>query len=170
MAYINVIFETQTGRMVSGVLPANFELPDMLKLIRDKLDDENAHEAMRFLCKNKQLMLNDATGFAAQKKLITNNVTIRVAKRMIGGFEMVNIHPSYATGPVKSLPNRRCCPKCFQVGAYGNKCQMHTCLNCNTIFCFICLREPAVCTSDIQHCMPVRIQDYSIFPKSTDSC
>ena len=84
------MFETTTGRMISGVLPINFELSDMLKLIRDKLDDENAHETMRFLCRNKQLMLNDSVAFAHQKKLITNNVTIRVAKRMIGGHPAVN--------------------------------------------------------------------------------
>ena len=85
-------------------------------------------------------------------------------------FEMIDINPYFATPTVKSLPNRRCCPECFGVGAYGNKCQNHTCLNCNSVFCFICLRDPATCSSDREHCMPVRIQNYSIFPKSTDPC
>jgi hypothetical protein len=28
------------------------------------------------------------------------------------------------------IPDRRCCPKCFNLGAYGDKCKFHTCQFC----------------------------------------
>lgn len=124
------MFETVAGRMISGILPINFELSDMLKLIRDKLDDENAHETMRFLCKNKQLILNDPAAFAHQKKLITNNVTIRVAKRMIGGhpkvnalIEQIEIEAAKALEAISKKGNMEC-PICLTTPCtvYNFKC------------------------------------------------
>jgi hypothetical protein len=83
-------------------------------------------------------------------------------------FEMVPINEIYATPIVKFVPNQRCCPKCFQLSAYDDKCQMHTCDDCDYTFCFICLRNQKACMDDESHCLPVRQQDYTIFPKTTD--
>lgn len=74
------------------------------------------------------------------------------------------------------IPNRRCCPKCFYVGAFGERCKYHTCFACGYHFCFLCLNEHDEChrkyaTSDNKNgfyriqCTPPQKQNYSMFPR-----
>lgn len=83
-------------------------------------------------------------------------------------FEMIPINSDYATDTIKYVPSKRCCSKCFQTNDYDNRCKIHTCDDCNYTFCFICLRNNYVCLNDESHCLPVRLQEYTMFPKTTD--
>jgi hypothetical protein len=85
MPSINIALNTVTGQRIVGLLPENFELNDLLKVIRDKVGD-TAVENFRFICKGKQLLLDDPVAFKNQKHLITDEVTIQVAKRLKGGM------------------------------------------------------------------------------------
>jgi hypothetical protein len=77
-------------KQVVGLLPANFELNDLLEVIHDKVRDV-AVEIYWFLCNGNQLQLNDPTVFETQKHLITDGVTIQLAKSTNG--EMSNDYP-----------------------------------------------------------------------------
>jgi hypothetical protein len=90
MSNIHIEFSTITRRRIVGLLPANFELNDLLKIIDDKVSDI-ALEIYCFLCNGQQLQLNDPTAFETQKHLITDGVTIQLAKPMTG--EMSSGYP-----------------------------------------------------------------------------
>ena len=67
------------------------------------------------------------------------------------------------------VPNRRCCPKCFQCGSYDQKCKYHKC-KCGYTFCFICLKSEADCKRDFKSaynrpCGNVVQQTFSMFPR-----
>ena len=67
------------------------------------------------------------------------------------------------------VPNRRCCPKCFECGSYDQKCKYHKC-NCGHKFCFICLKSEDDCKRDYKSnynrpCGNVATQSYTIFPR-----
>ncbi|CAF0955888.1 unnamed protein product [Didymodactylos carnosus] len=68
------------------------------------------------------------------------------------------------------IPNRRCCPKCFRIGAFDNRCKYHCCPNCSHEFCFICLLTKDQCESIFKsdcysQCTSIETQHYSMFPK-----
>ena len=81
-------------------------------------------------------------------------------------FELVN----FAYNSHFPIPNRRCCPKCFNQGAYGGRCKYHTCFICSYEFCFFCLNTKTDCmrtynsTYSHQCIEPVR-QTYEMFPR-----
>ncbi|CAF0789747.1 unnamed protein product [Adineta steineri] len=67
------------------------------------------------------------------------------------------------------VPNRRCCPKCFECGSYDEQCKYHKC-KCGHTFCFICLKSEEDCRRDFnstynQLCGDVAQQSYTIFPR-----
>lgn len=67
------------------------------------------------------------------------------------------------------VPNRRCCPKCFECGSYDQKCKYHTC-PCGHKFCFICLKTEEECKRDYKSnynrpCGNVTQQSFAIFPR-----
>ncbi|CAF0737132.1 unnamed protein product [Adineta steineri] len=67
------------------------------------------------------------------------------------------------------VPNRRCCPKCFECGSYDQKCKYHKC-KCGHTFCFICLKSQEDCQRDFKSeynlpCANVAQQSYTIFPR-----
>ena len=67
------------------------------------------------------------------------------------------------------VPNRRCCPKCFECGSYDEKCKYHTC-GCGYKFCFICLNPESDCqrlykSSYNRPCGAVAQQSYTMFPR-----
>lgn len=74
------------------------------------------------------------------------------------------------------VPNRRCCPKCFHTGAFGDRCKYHVCYSCGYNFCFICLEEENTCKRKYANvetkndfyrrsCRDIVKQTYSIFPR-----
>jgi hypothetical protein len=69
------------------------------------------------------------------------------------------------------IPNRRVCPKCFNFGAYDEKCKYHTCTKCKYTFCFLCLEEADECkrkykSSYSHRCvLQPATQSYSMFPR-----
>lgn len=72
------------------------------------------------------------------------------------------------------IPDRRCCPKCFIVGGYGEKCKYHCCPHCKHKFCFICLETENDCkmkyhSSHSHQCTSVKKQTYSMFPRINES-
>ncbi len=82
------------------------------------------------------------------------------------GFELTR----YAYSTEFQIPDRRCCPKCFNQGAYGGRCKYHTCGVCNHEFCFFCLNTQADCkriyNSDHTHrCVQPIPQTYEMFPR-----
>ena len=67
------------------------------------------------------------------------------------------------------VPNRRCCPKCFECGSYDQKCKYHAC-KCGHKFCFICLKTEAECIRSFRSaynrpCGAIAQQSYTIFPR-----
>ena len=73
-----------------------------------------------------------------------------------------------------SIPDRRCCPKCFTAGAYGERCKYNTCLACNYKFCFFCLETEEECCRKYQknyskQCVEPIEQTYAIFPRLNTS-
>lgn len=72
-----------------------------------------------------------------------------------------------------SIPNSRCCPKCFNVGGYDGKCKYHECVVCQHTFCFLCLLPKSECSTTFdsikKQCAEARRQDFSIFPRISNS-
>jgi hypothetical protein len=67
------------------------------------------------------------------------------------------------------VPNRRCCPKCFECGSYDQKCKYHKC-PCGHKFCFICLNTEEDCKRIYKSgfnrlCGDVARQSFTIFPR-----
>jgi len=67
------------------------------------------------------------------------------------------------------VPNRRCCPKCFECGSYDQKCKYHSC-KCGHTFCFICLKSKEECIRDFKSeynrpCGAIAQQSYTMFPR-----
>jgi hypothetical protein len=82
-------------------------------------------------------------------------------------FELVAL----AYNPNIKVPNRRCCPSCFTLGSYDEKCKYHQCRNarCKKSFCFICLKSEDECKrvyhSKYDHkCTEVVLQRMEDFP------
>ncbi|CAF4018623.1 unnamed protein product [Rotaria sp. Silwood1] len=79
----------------------------------------------------------------------------------------------YAQNRNTFIPNSRCCPKCFNVGAYDGKCKYHQCAICRPQFCFLCLAPKAECDKDGNsikiECGQVKRQDYTMFPRIVGS-
>jgi hypothetical protein len=67
-------------------------------------------------------------------------------------YELVHMCEEF--NPSLLLPDRRCCPKCFSLGAYGGGCKFHTCTTCKYTFCFICLRSERDCRQHFQTTRP----------------
>lgn len=83
-------------------------------------------------------------------------------------YELVPLEGSGKT----MIPNRRCCPKCFNVGGYGEKCKYHCCPHCKHKFCFICLKPEQECQPSFQRMNSEQCtlanQNYSMFPRVCD--
>ena len=67
------------------------------------------------------------------------------------------------------VPSRRCCPKCFEFGAYDSKCKYHRC-TCGHRFCFICLETEEDCKRKYKSaynrpCRDIVQQAYTMFPR-----
>lgn len=68
------------------------------------------------------------------------------------------------------VPNRRCCPRCLTLGAFGGHCKYHCCPTCRYKFCFTCLESDEDCQRKYKSnyrslCTSPKSQDYSIFPR-----
>ncbi|CAF1318393.1 unnamed protein product [Didymodactylos carnosus] len=85
-------------------------------------------------------------------------------------YELV---PMKDSNPPMQIPNRRCCPKCFNTGAYGGVCKYHKCTSCGYDFCFICLESKEDCNKKFAKpygsCQGLKEAGYNIFPKINDS-
>lgn len=87
-------------------------------------------------------------------------------------FELV---PCLEFDPRLMIPNRRCCPKCYYLGAFGEQCKYHKCFACGYRFCFLCLKSEEECKQkysqnrlDSAHrteCEKPKAQKYSMFPR-----
>ncbi|CAF1078849.1 unnamed protein product [Adineta ricciae] len=82
MSSVNLHFVTIPGKRTLVTLPKEFQLSDMLHMIRSQIYD-NAVEDCVFFCKGRRLLLNDPAAFQNQKsKLINNGAVILIGKRM----------------------------------------------------------------------------------------
>lgn len=101
------------------------------------------------------------------KKYTCENIDCEYQRRLI--YELVPLGGSDRA----MIPNRRCCPKCFNVGGYGEKCQYHCCPHCKHRFCFICLRPEDECKIGFRSANPSKCelaeQNYLMFPRVCDS-
>lgn len=76
----------------------------------------------------------------------------------------------FVFNPAEQIPDRRCCPKCFVPGYYGERCKYNTCLTCEHRFCFFCLETEPKCFAKYgktysEKCTEPVKQTYSMFPR-----
>lgn len=82
MSYINLYFATILGTRIMTTLPEDFQLNDMLQLIRSKIN-ETAVENSIFMCKGTRLSLNNPIVFQDQKqKLIRDGDVILIGNKI----------------------------------------------------------------------------------------
>ena len=82
MSSVNLHFVTIPGKRTLITLPKEFQLSDMLYMIRNQIYD-NAVEDCVFFCKGRRLLLNNPVAFQTQKsKLIHNGAVILIGKRI----------------------------------------------------------------------------------------
>lgn len=82
MSTINLHFVTIPGKRILITLSKEFQLTDLLHMIRSQIND-NAVEDCIFFCKGRRLILNDPVAFQNQKsKLINNGDVILIGKRI----------------------------------------------------------------------------------------
>nr|ADD91477.1 hypothetical protein [Adineta vaga] len=83
MSMINLYFVTIPGKRIFITLPEDFELTDMLHMIRNKMNDTTVENCI-FFCKGRRLSMDDPMVFQNQKrKLINNGDVILVGKKML---------------------------------------------------------------------------------------
>jgi hypothetical protein len=143
---INATFKTLNGRSPAGVLSDNFTLQEFRGLIERLLGKEALTE-WSYLCKGKQLRMEDETLFNAQKKHITNGCTIQVTRRSKGGSTYMPAHTfaekfvadvNRALGTMTNSTNATC-PICLTSGRQCLQISCSSCSNKNVLCkdCFI---------------------------------
>jgi hypothetical protein len=150
MPSINIEFATVTGQRIASLLPENFELNDLLKVIHDKVGD-TAVENFRFICKGKQLLLDDPVAFQTQKRLITDEVTIQVARRLKGeinsGYPQIQELVDRILGEVSIAFDKMSKQLDLQCALCLDKLD-----SCTKIVCIKCTHVNIVCKDDfVQH-------------------
>lgn len=84
-------------------------------------------------------------------------------------MKIVYQNVDFAYNSRMKVPNRRCCPNCFECGAYDSKCKYHRC-KCGLTFCFICLKSEEDCkriykSSFNRSCGNLAQQSFTMFPR-----
>ena len=77
---INVTLKTPNGQTLEGVLPDNFNRNDFRNLI-ERLLGGQAPTTWVFICKGKQLNVDNEIAFNKWKQLVTNGCVIRTTQR-----------------------------------------------------------------------------------------
>lgn len=141
--------------------------------LRPRSDCPKCRRRFCFFCnRDWNDSMNNDSKFTCKNQCIYDNVTsFNLIDFKHGGID------ENGTYRLK-IPNQRICPKCLNLGGYGDKCKYHTCEKCDSSykFCFYCLESVADCLrknhpgltepqASSQKCMEPKIQDHSIFPR-----
>ena len=168
---INVTLKTLNGQTPKGVLADNFNRNDFRNLIERLLGKEALTE-WAFICKGKQLRIDDEIAFNVQKILITEGCTIQVTRRSKGGsYTPEHIFAEKFIGDVTRAlstminTTNATCPICL---ATGRPCLQFVCnkCSCNNVLCKDCFIA-YLKISDLRYrCLSCRksIEILAIFP------